>query len=135
MRAFCVWCARGNVPQCGTHRVESPKTPTLSSVSQTGHRDCEDQRCVLSNLRDRVVTLAVLAVLIGILAVIDPRVGESMGQVTSSVQNQGLSTTGAPLVRPAMGIVSLTTGFAADNPFLFWFLVGALVLFVLMVKV
>jgi hypothetical protein len=37
-------------------------------------------------------------------------------------------------VRPAVGVVSITTGYAADNPFLFSFLVVAFVLFLLMVR-
>jgi hypothetical protein len=89
---------------------------------------------VFRRLRDLVAALAVLVVVLGILALINPRMRETVGQVTSGVQNQGWSETSAPIETAAHGVVSITSGYAVDNPFLFSFMVAAVVMFLLMVR-
>jgi len=89
---------------------------------------------VFTRLRDLVTALAVLVVMLGILTLINPRLRESVGQVTSGVQQQGWSETSAPIETAAHGVVSTTSGYAVDNPYLFSFMVAAVVLFLLMVR-
>jgi len=84
--------------------------------------------------RDVATALAVLIVLFGILTLINPRVRERVGEVTGDVQSQAWSTSSAPISNAAVGALSVTSGYAADNPFLFSFLIVAVVLFLLMVR-
>lgn len=72
--------------------------------------------------------------MLGILTLINPRMRESVGQVTSGVQHQGWSQTSAPIETAAHGVLSTTSGYAVDNPYLFSFMVAAVVLFLLMVR-
>ena len=72
--------------------------------------------------------------MLGILTLINPRMRESMGQVTSGVQPQGWSQTSAPIETAAHGVLSTTSAYAVDNPYLFSFMVAAVVLFLLMVR-
>ena len=72
--------------------------------------------------------------MLGILTLINPRMRESVGQVTSDVQHQAWSKTSAPIETAAHGVVSTTSGYAVDNPYLFSFMVAAVVLFLLMVR-
>ena len=84
--------------------------------------------------RDLATALAVLIVLFGILTLINPRVRERVGEVTGGVQSQEWSASGAPIGDAALGAVAVTSGYAADKPFLFSFLIVAVVLFLLMVR-
>ena len=88
-------------------------------------------RVVWKKARDLAATLTVLAVLFGMLMAINPRVREQFGEMTRSVQGrESLS----PIQNAAYAAVSIGTDYAADNPFLFSFLVAAVVLFMLMLR-
>ena len=86
---------------------------------------------VLKKVRDLAVTLAVLVVLFGMLMAINPRVRDQFSQMTTSVQ--GRESLG-PMQNAAYAAVSIGSDYAADNPFLFSFLVAAVVLFMLMLR-
>jgi hypothetical protein len=86
---------------------------------------------VLKKARDLAATLAVLVVLFGMLMAINPRVRDQFGQMTTSVQ--GRESLG-PMQNAAYAAVSIGSDYAADNPFLFSFLVAAVVLFMLMLR-
>ncbi len=86
---------------------------------------------VWKKARDLAATLAVLAVLFGMLMAINPRVREQFTEMTTSVQGrESLS----PVQNAAYAAVSIGSDYAADNPFLFSFLVAAVVLFMLMLR-
>jgi hypothetical protein len=86
---------------------------------------------VLKKVRDLVATLAVLAVLFGMLMAINPRVQERFAEMTANMQ--GRESFG-PMQSAAYAAMSIGSGYASDNPFLFSFLVVAVVLFMLMVR-
>jgi hypothetical protein len=86
---------------------------------------------VLKKLRDLAVTLAVLVVLFGMLMAINPRVREQFNGMTQTVQ--GPESLG-PVQNAAYAAVSIGSDYAADNPFLFSFVVAAVVLFMLMLR-
>ena len=81
--------------------------------------------------RDVAATLAVLAVLFAMLMAINPRVHERFAELTSSVQERESL---GPIQNLAYAAVSIGSDYAADNPFLFSFLVVAVVLFMLMFR-
>jgi hypothetical protein len=89
---------------------------------------------VRRRLRDFATALAVLILLFGILTVINPRVRERVGEVTGDVRSQAWSESSEPLSNAASGALAVTSGYATDNPFLFSFLLVAVVLFLLMVR-
>jgi len=85
-------------------------------------------------IRDLVVTLAALGVLFTMLITIDPRLRDRAGALTGGVGNQQWETS-RYAVHETMGTaVSLVSGYANDNIYLFAFLVVAAVLFVLMLR-
>lgn len=86
---------------------------------------------MLKKLRDLAVTLAVLVVLFGMLMAINPRVREQFNEMTRTVQ--GREALG-PVQNAAYAAVSIGSDYAAGNPFLFSFLVAAVVLFMLMLR-
>jgi hypothetical protein len=86
---------------------------------------------VLKKARDLAVTLAVLVVLFGMLMAINPRVREQFNEMTRTVQ--GRESLG-PVQNAVYAAVSIGSDYAADNPFLFSFLVAAVVLFMLMLR-
>jgi ribose/xylose/arabinose/galactoside ABC-type transport system permease subunit len=86
---------------------------------------------VLKRVRDLAATLAVLVLLFGMLMAINPRVRERFFDMTTNVQ--GRESLG-PVQNAAYAAVSIGSDYAADNPFLFWFVVAAVVLFMLMVR-
>lgn len=88
-------------------------------------------RVVWKRARDFTATIAVLVVLFGMLMAINPRVRDQFGQMTTSVQ--GRESLG-PMQNAAYAAVSIGSDYAADNPFLFSFLVAAVVLFMLMLR-
>jgi hypothetical protein len=81
--------------------------------------------------RDLAATLAVLAVLFAMVMAIDPRVRQRFVELTTRVQ--GRESLG-PVQNAAYAAVSIGTDYASDNPFLFSFLVVAVVLFMLMLR-
>jgi hypothetical protein len=90
-----------------------------------------DKEVVLRKIRDLAATLAVLLVLFGMLMAINPRVHERFAELTTSVQ--GRESFG-PVRNAAYAAVSIGSDYAAGNPFLFSFLVVAVVLFMLMLR-
>jgi hypothetical protein len=86
---------------------------------------------VLKKVQDLAATLAVLAVLFGTLMAINPRVHERFAEMTANVQ--GRESLG-PVQKAAYAVMSIGADYASDNPFLFSFLVAAVVLFMLMVR-
>ena len=86
---------------------------------------------VLKKVRDLAATLAVLVVLFGMIMAINPRVRERFEELTSGVQ--GRESLG-PVQNAAYAAMSIGTDYAADNPYLFTFLVAAVFLFMLMLR-
>lgn len=86
---------------------------------------------MLKKLRDVAVTLAVLTVLFGMLLALSPRVHERFAELTSGVQ--GRESLG-PVQNAAYAAMSIGSDYAAGNPYLFSFLVVAVVLFMLMLR-
>ena len=91
-------------------------------------------RVVWKKLRELGVTVAVLAVLFGILMATNPQVRERFGEMTSTVQSGDVNSSIAPVSNAAYAAMSIGSDYAADNPFLFTFLVGAVILFMLMLR-
>ena len=85
----------------------------------------------MKRLRNASATLAMLAVLFGLLLAINPRVRESAGQISGDVQSQQWQASTGSAAASAM---SMTSYYASDNPYLFSFLLVAGVLFVLMLR-
>jgi hypothetical protein len=78
-----------------------------------------------------VATLAVLAVMFAMIMALNPRVHDRFAELTTSVQ--GRDSLG-PLQNAAYAAVSIGSDYAADNPYLFSFLVVAALLFMLMLR-
>ena len=93
-----------------------------------------DQEVVWKKIRDLTATLAVLVVLFGMLMAINPRVRERFGEMTASVQGRDMNSSIGPVGNAAYAAMSIGSDYAADNPFLFSFLVVAVVLFMLMLR-
>ena len=88
-------------------------------------------KVVWKKARDLAATLAVLAVLFGMLMAINPRVREQFSEMTRSMQG---AESMSPVQNAAYAAVSIGSDYAADNPYLFTFLVVAVVLFMLMLR-
>ena len=91
-------------------------------------------KVVWKRLRDLAVTLAVLAVLFAMLMAINPRVRERFAEMTASVQGRDMNSSVGPVSNAAYAAMSIGSDYASDNPYLFSFLVVAVVLFMLMVR-
>ena len=89
-------------------------------------------KVVLKKVRDLAVTLAVLAVLFGMLMAINPRVREQFAGMTST-RAETVNRSG-PCRMPRMRRCRSDLTTRSDNPFLFSFLVVAVVLFMLMAE-
>jgi len=89
---------------------------------------------VWKKARDLGATLAVLAVLFGMLMAINPRVRERFGEMTANVQGGHVDSSLGPVSNAASAAMSIGSDYASDNPFLFAFLVAAVVLFMLMLR-
>ena len=85
----------------------------------------------MKRLGDLAATLAVLVLLFGIILALNPRVRERFAEMTTNVQ--GGESLG-PVQNAAYAALSIGSDYAAGNPFLFWFVVAAVVLFMLMVR-
>ena len=83
---------------------------------------------------DLAATLAVLVVLFGMLMAINPRVRERFGEMTTSMQGGKWDPSAGTVGNAAYAAMSIGSDYAADNPFLFSFLVVAVVLFMLMLR-
>ena len=90
-------------------------------------------KVVWKKVRDLAATLAVLAVLFGMLMAINPRVREKFAQMMSTRGGDVNSSIG-PVSNAAYAAMSIGSDYASDNPYLFSFLVVAVVLFMLMVR-
>ena len=84
--------------------------------------------------RELAATLAVLALLFGMLMAINPQVRERFGEMTSSMQSGDLHSPMGPVGNAAYAAMSIGSDYAGDNPFLFSFLVVAVILFMLMLR-
>lgn len=93
-----------------------------------------NRKKVFGRLRDIAATLAVLIVLLGTLMLINPRVREDISRMTGDVQSQGWSAPDGPIVMTAERLLTITSDYASDNPFLFSFAVAAAVIFMLMLR-
>jgi hypothetical protein len=91
-------------------------------------------KVVWKKVRDLAVTLAVLAVLFAMLMAINPRVRERFAEMTASVQGRDMNASVGPVGNAAYAALSIGSDYASDNPFLFAFLVVAVVLFMLMLR-
>ena len=90
---------------------------------------------VWKKVRDLGATLAVLAVLFGMLMAINPRVRERFSEMMAAgVNGRDMNSSIAPVGNAAYAAVSIGTDYASGNPFLFSFLVVAVILFMLMVR-
>jgi ribose/xylose/arabinose/galactoside ABC-type transport system permease subunit len=92
------------------------------------------KKVVWKKVRDLAATLTVLVVLFGMLMAINPRVRERFGEMTTSVQSRDMNSSLGPVSNAAYAAMSIGSDYAADNPFLFAFLVVAVVLFMLMLR-
>lgn len=92
------------------------------------------KKVVWKKVRDLAATLAVLGVLIAMLIAINPRVRERFAEMTASVQGRDMNSSIGPVGNAAYAAMSIGSDYAADNPFLFSFLVVAVVLFMLMLR-
>jgi hypothetical protein len=92
------------------------------------------KRVVGKKVRELGATLAVLAVLFGMLMAINPQVRERFGEMTSSMQSGNMDSSIGPVSNVAYAALSIGSDYAADNPFLFSFLVVAVILFMLMLR-
>ncbi len=90
-------------------------------------------KVVLKKVRDLAATLAVLAVLFGMLLAINPRVREKFAGMMST-RGTDMNSSLGPVSNAAYAAMSIGSDYASDNPFLFSFLVVAVVLFMLMVR-
>ena len=91
-------------------------------------------RVVGKRARELGATLAVLALLFGMLMAINPQVRERFGEMTASMQSGDMNSSVGPVGNAAYAAVSIGSDYAADNPFLFSFLVVAVILFMLMLR-
>ena len=92
------------------------------------------KKVVWKKARDLAATLTVLVVLFGMLMAINPRVRERFGEMTASVQSRDMNSSLGPVSNAAYAAMSIGSDYAADNPFLFSFLVVAVILFMLMLR-
>ena len=82
-------------------------------------------------LRDLAATFAVLVVLFGMLMAINPRVRERFAEI---MQGHNVNSSFGPVGNAATAAMSIGSDYASDNPFLFSFLVVAVVLLMLMLR-
>jgi hypothetical protein len=86
-------------------------------------------------IRDVAVTVAVLLVLLMMLVAIDSRVRDRVDQLSGDVGRLDWSASGGSFISAvAATIYDVVADYASDNTYLFSFLVGAVVLFVLMLR-
>ena len=90
-------------------------------------------KVVLKKARDFAATLGVLMVLFGMLMAINPRVREKFAAIMST-RGTDMNSSLGPVSNAAYAAMSIGSDYASDNPYLFSFLVVAIVLFMLMVR-
>jgi hypothetical protein len=89
---------------------------------------------VLKRIRSAGPSLLVIGILFALLVVINPRVREQAGQLGGDVQTQNWQASAAPVGHAAASVMSVTSYYASDNPYLFSFVIAAGVLFVLLLR-
>ena len=85
-------------------------------------------------IRDLFGTVVVLCVLFGVLVSINPRVRERFGHFAGGVSDQEWSQSEGAIGNSLRSVVAVVSGFAADNTYLFSFVVVAGVLLFLMLR-
>ena len=115
----------------GTQCLQRAYWCDLPSYRKQGTRLAMGKEVVWKKVGDLAATLAVLVVLLGMLMAINPRVRERFAELTSGMQ--GRESLG-PMQNAAYAAMSIGSDYAADNPYLFSFLVVAAVLFMLMLR-
>jgi len=91
-------------------------------------------KVVKKKARELGATLAVLAALFGMLMAINPQVRERFSEMTASMKSGEMNSSIGPVGNAAYAAMSIGSDYAADNPFLFSFLVVAVILFMLMLR-
>jgi hypothetical protein len=91
-------------------------------------------KVVWRKARDLGATLAVLAVLFGMLMAINPQVRERFSEMMSANGGRDVNSSLSPMTNAAYAAMSIGSDYAAGNPFLFSFLVVAVILFMLMLR-
>ena len=91
-------------------------------------------KVVKKKARELGATLAVLAVLFGMLMAINPQVRERFSEMTASMKSGEMNSSIGPVGNAAYAAMSIGSDYASDNPFLFSFLVVAVILFMLMLR-
>jgi hypothetical protein len=117
--------------QYGTREPQRVSHHHLVAYWKQGTPLAMSKEVVWRKLRDLGATLAVLLVLFGMIMAINPRVHERFAELTTSVQS---GESFGPVQNAAYAALSIGSDYAADNPFLFSFLVVAVVLFMLMLR-
>lgn len=85
-------------------------------------------------IRDLVGAMSALAVLVGMLVLINDRLRQSVDRFSGSISDVRSSGPVASLTDAAIGAIGVVRDFSADNTFLFAFLIVAAVLVVLMLR-
>ena len=106
----------------------------LTGVLRTGTVLATRTRVVWNKVRDVGATLAALAVVFGMLMTINPRVRERFSEMMTANVGRDVNSSLGPVSSAAYAAMSIGTDYAAGNPFLFSFLVVAVILFMLMAR-
>jgi hypothetical protein len=122
------------VRQSGTQGPQRAYSRHLVTCCEQGTPLAMGKKVVWKKARDLAATLTVLVVLFGMLMAINPRVRERFGEMTTSVQSRDMNSSLGPVSNAAYAAMSIGSDYAADNPFLFSFLVVAVILFMLMLR-
>ena len=85
-------------------------------------------------IRDLALTAAALFVLFAMLISINPRLRERAGQLAGGINGPEWDASGSVLGRTLRPALDIASSYAADNVYLFVFLVAACVLLVLMLR-
>jgi hypothetical protein len=125
---------RAFVARSGTRAPQEAEKRRLATRLDRGTPIAKSTDVVLKRMREAAVTLLVVGMLFAMLILINPRVRESAGQLGGDVQNQHWEASAAPVGNVAASVISMTSYYAPDNPYLFSFLIVAGVLFVLLLR-
>lgn len=87
-----------------------------------------------TRIRDLAGTIAVLIVLFGVLISINPRVRDRAGALAVDMRSDEWSASQGAISNVVGSVVAIVSGYAADNTYLFSFLIVAGVLLLLMLR-
>ena len=90
-------------------------------------------KVVWKKVRDLIATVAIFVALFGMLMAVNPRMRERFGELMT-LQSRDVNSSIGPVSNAAYAAMSIGSDYAADNPYLFSFLVVAVVLFMLMLR-